>query len=385
MKQVAVQVQVRVKPHELSERQMMSTEVMETRTSAHTACVCVCVCPRPAWRSPRKAEMMAAWSSHPGCQRKCPHPTNEKHKDHQKWSVRLCHENKTLTWRDDSKLWVWWCFFVFFQLLLQFSHLSGTERVRFGCLFFVCVLWFAASSLLMFDLGHKEQEQGMPSVHHSSQMPVYQQCINLCFFKSRNWVLLSPFSQNSACFWFPVGSIHFWLIWKSEHILETCSSCALHHSTCSPPRLVFVKTSLAAQTFKHMKDIIAWKNVWRKWTQTSRWQRLFPHEQVSSVCWLSFRMHRDECVRVCKRARRLLKSDKHTFVCCCFSDLKRPTLRCDSSRGEADNISRLGFIIRSWESSSVVKRQTGRVIIAFQLRLYFILCCDSALYCVFFN
>lgn len=58
MKQVAVQVQVRVKPHELSERQMMSTEVMETRTSAHTACVCVCVCPRPAWRSPRKAEMM---------------------------------------------------------------------------------------------------------------------------------------------------------------------------------------------------------------------------------------------------------------------------------------------------------------------------------------
>lgn len=43
MKQVAVQVQVRVKPHELSERQMMSTEVMETRTSAHTACVCVCV------------------------------------------------------------------------------------------------------------------------------------------------------------------------------------------------------------------------------------------------------------------------------------------------------------------------------------------------------
>lgn len=85
----------------------------------------------------------------------------------------------------------------------------------------------------MFDLGHKEQEQGMPSVHHSSQMPVYQQCINLCFFKSRNWVVLSPFSQNSACFWFPVGSIHFWLIWKSEHILETCSSCALHHSTCS--------------------------------------------------------------------------------------------------------------------------------------------------------
>lgn len=43
MKQVAVQVQVRVKPHELSERQMMSTEVMETRTSAHTASVCVCV------------------------------------------------------------------------------------------------------------------------------------------------------------------------------------------------------------------------------------------------------------------------------------------------------------------------------------------------------
>lgn len=234
----------------------------------------------------------------------------------------------------------------------------------------------------MFDLGHKEQEQGMPSVHHSSQMPVYQQCLNLCFFKSRNWVLLSPFSQNSACFWFPVGSIHFWLIWKSEHILETCSSCALHRSTCRPPRLVFVETSLAAQTFKHMKDIIAWKNVWRKGTQTSRWQRLFPHERVSSVCWLSFRMHRDECVRVWKRARRLLKSDKHTFVCCCFSDLKRPTLRCDSSRGEADNISWLGFIIRSWESSSVEKRQTGRVIIAFQLRLYFI-CCNSALYCVF--
>lgn len=382
VKQVAVQVQVRVKPHELSERQMMSTEVMETRTSAHTACVCVC--PRPAWRSPRKAEMMAAWSSHPGCQRKCPHPTNEKHKDHQKWisdsamRTKLSLGGMTANYGCDDV-----CLF-FPALAAVFSSLGDGAR-QIWLFVFVCVLWFAASSFLMFDLGHKEQEQGMPSVHHSSQMPVYQQCINLCFFKSRNWVLLSPFSQNSACFWFPVGSIHFWLIWKSEHILETCSSCALHHSTCSPPRLVFVKTSLAAQTFKHMKDIIAWKNVWRKWMQTSRWQRLFPHEQVSSVCWLSFRMHRDECVRVCKRARRLLKSDKHTFVCCCFSDLKRPTLRCDSSRGEADNISRLGFIIRSWESSSVVKRQTGRVIIAFQLRLYFILCCDSALYCVFFN
>lgn len=60
VKQVAVQVQVRVKPHELSERQMMSTEVMETRTSAHTQPVSVCVCLRPAWCSPRKAEMMAA-------------------------------------------------------------------------------------------------------------------------------------------------------------------------------------------------------------------------------------------------------------------------------------------------------------------------------------
>lgn len=140
MKQVAVQVQVRVKPHELSERQMMSTEVMETRTSAHTACVCVCVCPRPAWRSPREAEMMAAWSSHPGCQRKCPHPTNEKHKDHQKWSVRLCHENKTLTWRDDSKLWVWWCFFVFFQLLLQGARAFLISRGRSVSDLAVCFL-----------------------------------------------------------------------------------------------------------------------------------------------------------------------------------------------------------------------------------------------------
>lgn len=384
MKQVAVQVQVRVKPHELSERQMMSTEVMETRTSAHTACVCVCVQGLPGvvpgkqrwWLHDRHT--LAARENVPTLQMRNTKIIRNEVSD-SAMRTKLSLGGMTANYGCDD------VFLFFFQLLLQFSHLSGTERVRFGCLFFVCVLWFAASSLLMFDLGHKEQEQGMPSVHHLSQMPVYQQCINLCFFKSRNWVLLSPFSQNSACFWFPVGSIHFWLIWKSEHILETCSSCALHHSTCSPPRLVFVKTSLAAQTFKHMKDIIAWKNVWRKWTQTSRWQRLFPHEQVSSVCWLSFRMHRDECVRVCKRARRLLKSDKHTFVCCCFSDLKRPTLRCDSSRGEADNISRLGFIIRSWESSSVVKRQTGRVIIAFQLRLYFILCCDSALYCVFFN
>lgn len=138
----------------------------------------VCVCPRPAWCSPRKAEMMAAWSSHPGCQRKCPHPTNEKRKDHQKWSVRLCHENKALTWRDDSKLWVWWRVFVFSPALAAVFSSLGDGARQIWLFVFVCVLWFAA----MFDLGHKEQEQGMPSVHHSSQMPVYQQCLNLCFF-----------------------------------------------------------------------------------------------------------------------------------------------------------------------------------------------------------
>lgn len=44
--------------------------------------MCVyCVC---AGLSPRKTDMMDAWSSHPNCRRKCLRPKNGKTKDHQK-------------------------------------------------------------------------------------------------------------------------------------------------------------------------------------------------------------------------------------------------------------------------------------------------------------
>lgn len=132
VKQVAVQVQVRVKPHELSERQMMSTEVMETRTSAHTACVCVCVQGLPGvvpgkqrwWLHDRHT--LAARENVPTLQMR-----NTK---------IIRNEFQTLPWEQNSHLEGWqqimgvMMFVCFFQLLLQFSHLSGTERVRFGCL-----------------------------------------------------------------------------------------------------------------------------------------------------------------------------------------------------------------------------------------------------------